>query len=140
MRKLTCPPNTQVLGLLLNTYIDNLQGTETAPIMEKHGLTNFDPNGWYSLKNLLDGLNELAERGNVSANMTAIGMGIGQNVPIPPELPHPTLEQVLNIWDDLYQTLHRNGDAGCIRIEKISDKHFKTIHSVIYPDDMSYGV
>jgi hypothetical protein len=92
------------------------------------------------VKNLLDALNDLAAKGNVSANMTAIGMGIGQTVPIPPELPHPTLEQVLNIWNDLYQGLHRNADVGSIRIEKISDKHFKTIHSVIYPDDMSYGV
>ena len=48
--------------------------------------------------------------------------------------------QVLMRWDDMYQMLHRNADVGGITVEKIAEKHYKTSHTVIYPDDMSYGV
>jgi hypothetical protein len=44
------------------------------------------------------------------------------------------------MWDGLYQYLHRGGDAGKIVVEKITDTHYNTRHTVLYPDDMSYGV
>ena len=140
MRKLTCPPGTETLGQNLMAFTDNLQGSETSPVMEKYGLIDIDPHAWYPASNLLDGLNELAEKTNVSTNLTAIGMKIGEIVPMPPALPNPTLEEVLLIWDDIYQAIHRNGDVGYIRCEKVADKHLKTTHSDMYPDDLSYGV
>lgn len=140
MRKLTCPPGTETLGLLLNSWYDNLQGDEVRPIMEKHGMVNLEPHTWYPVQMLLDATNEIAERFNMTPNFVAIGMKIGQEVPIPPGMENPTLEEVLMIWDDLYQGLHRGGDVGGIKIVKVSDTYFKTIQSGIYPDDMSYGV
>ena len=53
---------------------------------------------------------------------------------------NPTLEEVLLRWNDMYQSLHRGADIGGIVIEKIGDTHYKTTHTVIYPDDLSYGV
>jgi hypothetical protein len=108
--------------------------------MEKHGLMNLEPLSWYPVQMLLDATNELVERTNMTSNFVAIGMKIGESVPMPPGMENPTLEQVLMIWDDLYQGLHRGGDVGSIKIEKVSDTYFKTIQSVLYPDDMSYGV
>ncbi len=140
MRKLTCPPNSETLGTILSSFSDNLQGSDTYPVMEKHNMVNLDPMGWYPVQRLLDALNELAERSNLSSSLVAIGMKIGETVPIPPEIPDPTVEQVLMIWDELYQGLHRGADLGCVQIEKIADNHFKTIHTNPYPDDMSYGI
>ncbi|MBN1201913.1 MAG: hypothetical protein JXJ20_08675 [Anaerolineae bacterium] len=140
MRKLTCPPGTETIGQLLNSWYENLQGDETRPIMEKHGMVNLNPTTWYPVRMLLDATNEIAENCNVTPNFVAIGMKIGEAVPLPPDMENPTLEEVLMIWDDLYQGLHRGGDVGCIKIEKVSDTYFKTIQSGIYPDDMSYGV
>lgn len=140
MRTLTSPPGTETLGLLLSSWYDNLQGDEVRPIMEKHGLMNLEPLSWYPVQMLLDATNELVERTNMTSNFVAIGMKIGESVPMPPGMENPTLEQVLMIWDDLYQGLHRGGDVGSIKIEKVSDTYFKTIQSVLYPDDMSYGV
>lgn len=139
MRKLTCPPGTQTIGLNLGAFIDNLQGSETAPIMKKYGLENIDPNAWYPAEMILGALNEIAEVTNNSANLTAIGMKIGQTVPFF-GIENPTLPQALMAWNDVYQGIHRGGDVGKIRCEKVDDKHWKTYHSVMYPDDMSYGV
>jgi hypothetical protein len=140
MRKLTCPPELEVLGINLVAFADNLQGSETSPIIEKYGLTNADPQGWYPTLNLLNALNEIATKANVATNMTAIGMKIGGMVPMPPGLENATLEQALSVWDGAYQYLHRGADCGRIDIEKVNDHCFKTIHSVVYPDDMSYGI
>lgn len=140
MRKLTCPPGTETLGTILSGFADNIQAVETRPIMEKYGFGNIDPFKWYPVKMLLDALNELAKNSNTMPNFVAIGMFIGENVPIPPEMENPTLEDVLMIWDDLYQGLHRGGDVGSIKIEKVSDTYFKTRQAGLYPDDMSYGV
>jgi hypothetical protein len=138
MRKLTAPPGTETLGQNLMAFVDNLQGSETAPIMKKHGLIDINLNAWYSAQMLLDALNEMAETSNPSANITAIGLKIGQIVPIPGD--NPTLQQALMVWNDVYQSIHRGGDAGSIQCEKIAENHWKTTHSVFYPDDMSYGI
>ncbi|MBZ0308022.1 MAG: hypothetical protein K8I82_18285 [Anaerolineae bacterium] len=140
MRKFTCPPELETVGLLLSSWYDNLQGAEVRPIMQKHGLMDLEPLTWYPVKMLLDAMNELVERSNMTSNFVAIGMKIGETVPLPPEMQNPTLEDVVMIWDNLYQGLHRGADAGCIKVEKVSETYFKTIHSVVYPDDMSYGV
>ncbi|MBZ0318919.1 MAG: hypothetical protein K8L91_21065 [Anaerolineae bacterium] len=141
MRSLTCDPKAEVVGLMLNSYVDNMMADESAPVFKKHGLINLDPHTWYPLPPLLSALNELAALPGLSLNLTAIGMKIGEGVPMPPELgPHPSLEKVLMAWDATYQFLHRSADVGKIWLEKVSDKHFKTFHSVVYPDDLSYGV
>lgn len=140
MRRLTCSPQTETLGLLLGAFADNLQGDEVRPIMEKHGIVNLEPYAWYPVQMLLDALNELAEQVNMMSNYVAIGMKIGETVPVPPGMENPTLEQILIAWDGMYQGLHRGADVGCITIEKASDTYFKTHQSGLYPDDMSYGV
>ncbi|HLA42125.1 MAG TPA: hypothetical protein VJZ27_01745 [Aggregatilineales bacterium] len=141
MRTLTCPPGTEIIGTTLLGFSQNLQSDDVKPVMEKHGVVNLDPMGWYPAQMLLDALNDIAAYSNFSTNMVAIGMKIGEIVPVPPELGEkPSLEDVLMIWDDLYQGLHRNTDVGGITIEKVHDNYFKTFHTVIYPDDMSYGV
>lgn len=140
MRILTCPPGAETIGVNLKAFADNLMGSATRPVMEKHGVVNLEPFKWYPAQMLIDALNELSALSGSLFNLTAIGMKIGEITPMPPEIEPATLEKVVMIWDRLYQDLHRNADVGGILCEKISDKHFKTIHTVIYPDDLSYGV
>ncbi len=140
MRQLTCPPNLEVMGQNIRAFVENLQGDDTTPIVQKYGLANVDPNGWYPAHDLIEALNEIAANPNSSANMVAIGMVIGKIVPMPPGLENPSLGQVLMIWNDLYQFIHRNGDPGAILCEQVNEKHYKTIHSDLYPDDFSYGI
>jgi hypothetical protein len=43
-------------------------------------------------------------------------------------------------YGEVYQSRHRNGDAGFIRAEKTSDTHVKVSMKTPYPDDLYYGV
>ena len=140
MREYIAPAHAETIGLLLQAFYDNLEESNTRPIMEEHGVVNLDPQKWYPTQMLLNALNDLKHNPGFRSSMTAIGLKTGETVPIPPDMKEPTLEKVIGIWDSLFQMLHRNGDVGCIRVEKVTDKHFKTIHTVVYPDDMSYGI
>jgi hypothetical protein len=140
MRKLTCPPNVELLGLYIDAFVSNLQGTETKPIMEKYGLANLDPYGWYPCHKWMDALNELAQLPNVTENLVAVGMEIGKALPPPPGVENPTLEQMLMGLDAAYQGVHRPGDVGHVTCHKLNDKHYRIVWTDLYPDDLNYGI
>lgn len=141
MRKLIAPPGLEIIGTGIRAFSDNLQGEKTRPIMARHHMADIDPEAWYPLQNLLDALNEIAESTSALASMLAIGTEVGQIFPMPPTLKeNPTPGDVLMIWGDIYQAIHRNGDPGAIVGTKISDKHYKTIHTCLYPDEFNYGI
>lgn len=140
MRELNCPPEAEVLGVCSNALVNNVRSQYLRPFVEKYGLADADPNGWYPVIDLLNAMNEIFMLDNKVLNIVAIGMKIGKIVPLPPEIENPTLPSVLMIWDDLYQRLHRNADVGCIRCDKVDEKHYITIHTDLYPDDMNYGI
>jgi hypothetical protein len=142
MRNLTAPANVELIGFMTMAFISNLQSSETLPVFQKHGLGSVEPDGWYRATTFMDAMNELAEHENLSSNLIAIGMQVGKTVPVPPDDPNPTLEIMLYGWDEAYSSLHRNhnGNIGSIVAEKVTDKHYKTTHTHLYPDDMSYGI
>ncbi len=140
MRKLTCPPEVEVLGVNSRALVDNIQGHQFRPIMKKYGLVDADPASWYPAIDFLNVMNEVFMLDSRVLNMVAIGMKIGEITPLPIKIENPTLPDVLMVWDDLYQSLHRNADVGYIKCDKVAQKHYRTIHADIYPDDMNYGI
>ncbi len=140
MRKLTCDSQLEVLGQNMRALIDNLKSERTRPIMEKYRIADAEPDEWYPAIWLMDALDEMAQDSDVMFNMVAIGMSIGEMMPLAVEYDNPTLEQALMDWDASYQAIHRNGDAGGIQVEKVSDTHFKVSFTDLYPDDWSYGI
>jgi hypothetical protein len=142
MRHLTAPADLELLGAMTTVFVNNLQGMETAPVFQKYGLVNLDPQQWYPAYKFMDAMNELAVHGNISSNMLAIGMEVGKITPLPPEMSNPTLGEVLMMWNDLYHAVHRGhkGNIGKIVCEKVSDSHYTTSHTDLYPDDFSYGI
>ncbi len=86
MRELTCVPGLEIYGPGIQAFSENLQGDEVKPIMEKHGLVGIKGDAWYPAKQLLDALNELSTYPNTRSNLIAIGMGVGQIFPMPPDL------------------------------------------------------
>ena len=137
MRRLTCPANVEVLGVNISA---NLQSEETNPILEKYGILNPEPNRWYPGHLLLDAFNEMLQLPNQPMNFVALGLEVGRLVPMPPTLPDPDIDQVLMVWNDLYQVLHRGGDVGAIRVEKADEKHYIVTLTDLYPDDFAYGI
>jgi hypothetical protein len=140
MRKLTCAPNVELLGLYIDAFVNNLQGIETKPIMAKHGLANLDSYTWYSCHKWMEAMSELAQLPNVSENLVAIGMEIGKAIPAPPDMENPSLEQMLMGLDGAYQGVHRNSDVGRFTCEKLDEKHYKMVCTDLYPDDLTYGI
>jgi len=140
MRTLTCAPTAEVLGVNLRAFSDNIQGDALEAIMKKYKFFDIEPMEWYPLNRLLAALNEINEHHNASTNYVAIGMKIGEITPLPPEMDSPSISDVLHIWDDLYQALHRGADVGKMGYEKINDKKYNVFTSIPYPDDMTYGI
>ena len=140
MRKLQCDPETEIIGQTLLSYIDNIQAEEIHPYLEKYGLTEVDPEKWYPANNLMSLMNDMAAEANLSSNLVALGMATVAKMIIPPEMAALPLSAVLEGWNDLYYLQHRGGEIGYVKVEKITDHHYKTIHHLLYPDDMVYGV
>jgi hypothetical protein len=140
MRQLTCSPTVEVSGRYLQSFISNLQGYETKPVVEKFGLLDINPDAWYPCQSFLDVLNELGKRPNNSQNTVAIGMEIGKMIPAPPGMENATLEQMLMGIDYAYQGAHRNGEIGKYICEKQSENHLKLTYNDLYPDDLTYGI
>jgi hypothetical protein len=140
MRTLVGPPGVEAIGESIRAFADNLQALETRPAMQTYGLLNAAPDEWYPLQPLLDGLNEIAQRPGISADLAAIGMEIGTVISVAPHIQNPTLWDALANWNEVYQIIHRNGDVGSIVCEKVDEKHYKTIHTCLYPDDFNYGI
>lgn len=141
MRHLTCDPNVELIGQTVLAFRDNLNKNEIIPYLEAEGLVDLKPDQWYPAYKLLNVLNELGKTGNMSSNYVALGMSTVEKMVVPPEMEALPLEAILNGWDDLYHLQHRgNADIGSVSVIKINDKHFRTVHHHIYPDDMTYGV
>lgn len=141
MRHLTSEPGVEVRGEVLIALVDNMQAAAMAPYLEKHGLVGIQAGEWYPVKNYQDFLNDMSERANQSSNFTAIGVAIASTAHIPLDTENATLEQIVQAWDDIYQSNHRGGDIGYKTIERIDDNYYvATLHGGLYPDDFEYGV
>lgn len=141
MRVLTCEPHTEISGEALQGLINNLQSDEITPYLMKYGLEDIQPERWYSLQNFQALLNELEANGNAMLNMVAIGMSVAGVAAMPPGLNDPTLDTMLESWNEHYQHSHRYGDIGHKSAEKVEKNHYRLIlDHCVYPDDMEYGV
>lgn len=140
MPKYSAPPEVELSGITAISFVANIQRDETIPILARHGLADIDPNSWYPAHKFMDALSDLSELGNMSSNFVAIGMEVAKLTPFPEHV--KTLEDVLLAWDDAYKTVHRNhhNNIGSVKLEKLGDTHFITIHDHLYPDDFSYGI
>lgn len=142
MRTFYAPPYVELAGFMTAVFVDNLQGGETLPIFEKYGLVNLDPNGFYPTHRFMDAMNELALQANINSNLMAVGLEVGKIAPLVRPVDNPTLADALSQWNDMYHVLHQNhqDQIGQIEVEKVSDTHYKTIHTDLYPDDFTYGI
>lgn len=140
MRPFTCDPETELTGQTVLSLIKNINYQNIQAIIEKHGLTDIDPNAWYPLQDVLNVLKEISDATNSTFNFVSIGMTAAQLAYIPPEMENYTLEQILRQYGKIYQMRHRNGDFGSVVVEKPSENHLKIIMDTPYPDDIMYGV
>jgi hypothetical protein len=141
MRKLTCEPGTDVSGASLVSLIENVHRYDIAPLVEKYGFEEIDPDGWYPLSEFQNLLTDLVTHPNQAFNLVAIGMGIAQYALMPPGFENMPFEQWVKGWNDHYQTNFRNGPVGEKTAVRVGNQHYKVIHEgTTMPDDLEYGV
>ncbi len=74
MRPFTCDPETELTGQTVLSLIKNINYQNIQAIIEKHGLTDIDPNAWYPLQDVLNVLREISDATNSTFNFVSIGM------------------------------------------------------------------
>jgi hypothetical protein len=117
------------------SFVENVTAEEIQPFMEKHDLIHPEPNAWYPAQKFLNVLNDLATASILTSNLVSIGMAVISHMVLPPELENAPLPAILNAWGALYKMQHRgSGDIGWVKIEKITDTHYKAARKSIYPE------
>ena len=133
-------PETQVVGAAMSSIVENIQRDDIQPYLDKYHLNDIVPDQWYSARDFISILREIGGGEGGMSNLVAIGMAVTHQMLVPPELDKVPLSVILMGWNDLYHLQHRNGNIGGVVTEKISDTHYRTIHTHLYPDDMTWGL
>jgi hypothetical protein len=136
----TCDPNLEIPGRAAHHLLESINRDNYLPILEQHGLADINEDSWYRLQDLLNVFNDMNERGGTMMDFVSIGMAAGSNSILPPEMRDVPLNKFLPAYAQYYQQLHRNGDAGEIRVETQADNHVVLTIDVPYPDDLMYGL
>jgi len=140
LRKVTCDPKLEISGQTITAYLDNLQSHSSREVFEAHGIKDIDPKKWYPLQPLLDVLYELGTQANSTENILAIGLAIATAAPDAEETENVPLSAVLEHWHDHMYASVRNGDAGSIKAEKVSETSYRMVMDTVWPDDLQYGL
>lgn len=142
-RRLSCDPSAEIFGGSVLALIKMMNYDEIVDVLEKHHLTEVDPDQWYPLQLTLDIISEVADRPNAPVNLVSLGMmaaelGIQR---LPPEKLTLTVEEALRLYgDEIYPARHRGGDVGKIWVEHVDDSHCIVHAQVPYPADQVYGI
>lgn len=139
MRTLTVEANVEIIGITMNSIIENIRADHIQPFLEKHSLTKIDKEKWYPAEKWIGVMNDIGDDAS-SGDFVAIGMKVAENVVLPPQLQDAPLGKVLQMWDVVYKKQHRGDNIGGREVEKISETKYRATLTDIYPDDMSYGV
>ncbi|NDJ77074.1 MAG: hypothetical protein GYB65_12535 [Chloroflexi bacterium] len=130
-------PEAEVMGGPMLGILAGL-GEEARPLLEKHGLSEIDPQGWYKMQHYLDVLAEVAGGDvNVLQNLVSVGMHAMDNAQLPPET--DTLAKALMNLEMTFQMSHRNAGHGW-DVEMVDDRTIVCTSHTPYPDDIEYGV
>lgn len=130
-------PNAKYLGANLKALTDNLKGEVTQPIMQKFNLEQIDPSEWHNAQIHLDALREIEARCTFE-ELVAVGIKTAEFFPLPPEI--DSMEKFLEASPQMAQLFMRDTDpAEGIRVEKLSNTHYRMILNLPLPPCVMYG-
>jgi hypothetical protein len=135
-------PTTEITGGAILAFITNINYDNIEYILRRHNLDKIDPKQWYSHQLALNVLSDISEGQNASPNFVAIGMAAGElgAKNLPPHMLSMTLIDFVTAYATVFQSRHRNGDAGYVITERIDNNHVTLRFKSPYPDDFMYGV
>lgn len=131
--------NLEVNGQYLLGIIGSLQEDEVKPYREKHGLTEIDPNEWYSAGQVFNFYNDIANAPNGMFNLVAIGLNVVKSMEFPPHV--RTMSDALKMAREMHYAAWRNGMPGDLKVEQFDENHVRfTFENLPLPNDLIYGL
>lgn len=133
-------PQAEVIGQTMLSFADNLAADVIQPILDRHGLSEIDPDKWYSHQEWMDILKEMEEtlEGGASSAFVAFGRRVVENAVMPPQI--KTIPDALNALHAIHHANLRNvPEEEGYGIEVKGDKHYIVLHNTPNPDDAIYG-
>lgn len=132
-------PDHEVLGAAIITYRDSVNLDHYADFYVEAGLGDVQPDQWYPFQKVLDVLNAIAERGGEMMDFVSIGMAVGRNAPVPPEVSSLPFAQILQTMGKAVEQTNRGANRGYTIFEQVSPTHIKLNIRDSSPDDLLYG-
>lgn len=126
-------PDVEVQGGVLAAWIAGTQG-KIMPYLDKHGITEVSPTGWYKLQAALDALHEFSRM----SSLFNAGLLIPEHAVFPPGI--ETLHDVLAALNVAYHMNHRNGEIGTYKLTVIDDHHLQMVAENPYPCEFDVGL
>ncbi len=130
-------PEAEYLGIILLTLTQNLRADVILPVLKQHNMENIEADKWYPQQLVLNVIRDI-ERRFTFEELVAIGMRVIEVAPMPPFI--NTIEAALATLDAGHHATTRyiHPEEG-IKIEKVSDTHFRVISNVPTPAFLAYG-
>lgn len=81
-------PQAEVIGQTMISFVDNLEAKTIQPILEKHGITQINAEGWYPHQLWMDILKDMADTlgGQATSALVAFGRQVVKNAVMPPQI------------------------------------------------------
>ncbi|MGD1843367.1 MAG: hypothetical protein ACFB0B_21110 [Thermonemataceae bacterium] len=115
-------PTTEVKGSIIMSLIDAMDEYQAIGLayLNKYDIDKPEPEKWYKLSSYLSALRLIYEKLGEST-LYLIGARIYRNV-FPKEYTEKmSLEEILNSVNDVYHSIHRNGDIGHVKYTATSE-------------------
>ncbi len=133
-------PEAEVIGQTMISFVNNLESSITRPVMEKHGLSEIDPEKWYPHQVWMDILKEIEDSMGAQSTMTFVAFGrqVVKNAVMPDAI--QTIPDALNALHAIHHANLRNvpEDEG-YKIKEVNENHYIVYHNTPNPDDAIYG-
>lgn len=133
-------PQAEVIGQTMISFADNLEASLIEPILEKHGLSNINPEAWYSHQLWMDILKEMNDTlgGEATSAFVAFGRQVVNNAVMPDFI--KTIPDALNALHAIHHANLRNiPEEEGYSIEVRGEKDYIVYHNTPNPDDAIYG-
>lgn len=131
--------DAEVYGKAMLAFTESINYQNLKPILEKHRLTEIDPERWYPQQVWLDVFNDVVETTNSISNLVSIGMKIAETAMLPSSSEVSFIDLMLGFGEMSYKANNRGSDIGYIETRVVDDHHLIMIDATPYPDEFVYG-
>ncbi len=133
--------DAEVIGAVVQILTQGNSTKEIQPILEKNKLNDLDPEQWYPVRLVEQSSAEIiAQRQGLAGMFEMVRLGMSaskiENM-FPPEI--STIEAAFLSMPTGFDAVFRGTDHGYVKVERVGDKHLKTMTRSPFLDDAIYG-